>query len=92
MVGLRRVDGGEDLAVGAADVGRVQRSVEAQDQQPVDRRRVGAGDLDVGDRRGSTCSSVTPDAVELVDDEEQGEHHADGDGGEQAEAQPARRR
>ncbi len=57
---LCRVHGGEDLAVGAANVGRVQRSVEAQDQAgprsaPCRRRRPA--------RRGGqvvACNSVTP--------------------------------
>ena len=84
-----RVHGGEDLAVGAANVGRVQRPVEAQDQQTLDRHGVVAGNLHVAAAIGSHLQLGHAEMVELVDDEEQRQRHADGDGDEQAEAQPA---
>ena len=82
----------EDLAVHRAHVGGVQRPVEAQDEQPGHRRGVGAGDDGRRSSIGGRLQLGEPDAVELDDHEQQGEHHADEHGGEQAEAQARWRR
>jgi hypothetical protein len=70
------VHAGDDLAVGGADVGGVEGTVEAQDQKSGNGLGVGAGGLEVLAVVGG-LQLGEPDPVELDQDEQQGEQHPD---------------
>ena len=85
----RLVDRVEDLAVHRADVGGVERTVEAQDQQAGDRRWCRSpADIDVVGR-GVGCSSVRPTRSSSTMTRNSVSTHADEHGGEQSEDEPA---
>jgi len=82
------VHAGDDLAVGGADVGGVDGTVEAEDQKSGNGLGVGAGGLEVLPVVGG-LQLGEPDPVELDQDEQQGEQHPDEDGGQQPQHQAA---
>jgi hypothetical protein len=84
------VHAGDDLAVGGADVGGVEGTVEAPDQEPGNGLGAGAGGLEVLAVVGG-LQLGDPDPVELDQDEQQGEQHPDEDGGQQPQHQAAGR-